>query len=334
MLCSNMSNRIVADRARCLLIDFDNAALTEPITPTSATDDEPQTADANVIGKELAERTVSKSGTSRANSLLSNIQQGTARYIARAVAKGQALPPTHPSILKFSPMPTLTGAALEAYTNAYGEDHYKTYSDPDGMVHGAVPPSRRNPTPPTAAFSHKPAHDVESIFWTLAVTLILALPEGSCEPEVFTNSAMSARECLIDHRIGETLEDWRSPIMRWDCDDFELALHPGLRECGLGELLAELAKQVRPEYMFLEPQPRLDHLHEAFRRILLNYLVDVQPDVQLNPGVSRIIPTKQEEDTKRKIQQMGWEPPAKRSRTEGSTRIVSTSTRTMSNFKE
>lgn len=77
LTCSDVSTKITMDRARCLLIDFDNAALTEPIPPTSeTTDDEPLTVDAAVIGKELAERTVSHLNCFRLECYLRTVSKG------------------------------------------------------------------------------------------------------------------------------------------------------------------------------------------------------------------------------------------------------------------
>lgn len=230
-------------------------------------------------------------------------------------------------------MPSLTGKALELYTRAYGQDQYEMFSDRDGKFHGGLPPSSPSGTLRTdIAFSHRPTHDVESIFWTLMVTLLLALPAESREVEEFRYPAKDARRWLIDHNITDEEDDRRGPMLKWDDDEFEFALHPGLREVGLGQLLVELARQVRPEYMYLEPRPHQDHLHEAFRRILLDYIVKMpkSSDVKLDTSASRVII---DDEDKRKAETVLWMPAAKRSRfsaLDGSSRVICTSARTLS----
>ena len=51
--------------------------------------------------------------------------------------------------------------------------------------------------------------------------------------------------------------------------------------------MQQLSLQVQPEYGLLNPPPAEDHLHEAFRRILLNHILSMEDDTPLTPNVSR-----------------------------------------------
>ena len=44
---------------------------------------------------------------------------------------------------------------------------------------------------------------------------------------------------------------------------------------------------MQPEYGLLNPPPAEDHLHEAFRRILLSHILSMEDDIPLTPNVSR-----------------------------------------------
>ena len=56
-------------------------------------------------------------------------------------------------------------------------------------------------------------------------------------------------------------------------DDWRHTLHPGL--AAFAPLITELAGQIKPEWEFLYSKPPDDHLHEAFRRIILTWIVNL-----------------------------------------------------------
>ena len=165
-------------------------------------------------------------------------------------------------------------------------------------MHGGEPPEGEDDTV-DLPFTHKPCHDVESIYWTLLYSLVKAHPAGA-PVEVSFPGVHLANQLVFQHTIpshsnqpGEGEEFTRSLFLSTPPYPVEQALHPTLRNHGLGMLLYQLAAQVLPEYTHLHPQPPADHLHEAFRRILLDFIVtlDTDPsrDVALDPDVSRQI---------------------------------------------
>ena len=179
-------------------------------------------------------------------------------------------------------MPELDGKAKDAYVKAYGQDVYSSYSDKgSNKVHGRQPPE---PSETPLPFSHRPDHDIESIFWVLVFTLMLALPKGPYEKPSprFYKGVKKIREHTIDRDEDVDLRDWffRLEPTEW----------PGLFHSKLSPIVGmveALSLQVYPEYGLLNPPPEEEHLHEAFRRILLNQILSMEDDIPLTPGVSR-----------------------------------------------
>lgn len=193
-------------------------------------------------------------------------------------------------------MPTLEGDAKQRYISAYGAEAYERWCDSDSSMHGGEPPKGDN-READVPFKHMPCHDVESIFWTFLYTLLFAQPTDG-QMEVSLNWAANVvRKTVLEHIIEGTgssgANDERRAFMMLSKGAIDESLHPTLQLRGLGELLHELAKHVAPEYAYLTPHPHLDHLHEAFRRILLAFIVDLEAhpekDVVLNPDVRRPI---------------------------------------------
>ncbi|KAI0075775.1 hypothetical protein K474DRAFT_1773051 [Panus rudis PR-1116 ss-1] len=236
------------DKSRSLLIDFDN----------SATLHEPESE--NKENKELAHRT------------------GTPRYIARSVRAGEVL---ERDFATFTPMPKLQGDVLELYKKVYSAETYDKYQDQPGITHGGtvIDESEELEMPP---FHHRPDHDVESMYWVLFKTLLLAYPDAPyAEPTPKFDSAWAA---IRDHTIS-SVYDTRIPILSHGVHTIEQILHPRLSS--LAPLLVSLGRQVKPEYAYLSPSPPADHLHEAFRRILLQHIVNMDDPIPLRPGWSR-----------------------------------------------
>jgi hypothetical protein len=182
-------------------------------------------------------------------------------------------------------MPDLCGKAKELYVEAHGQLTYDSYCDPDGTFHRGRPTTGRiNSTP---HFLHRPDHDVESIFWTLFSSLIRVYPRDSAHETDTHHCFNKAIKCLdtdvIDHDTGDS----RVEFTGWEEDEFQSALHPKLAT--LGTMLHRIYSQVEPEYAYLSPPPRPDHLHEAMGRLLLQQIVDIGDDtIPLDPSKSRV----------------------------------------------
>ena len=172
------------------------------------------------------------------------------------------------------------------YIATYGEDTYEAYNDKaPGIFHGSS--FTQSPDDDDLPqFTHRPDHDMESLFWVLLVTLTLAKPLG--EPDKVTSQCSSAWKILTNHVIDndEDSEDFRNIILTTSKHAWKHILHPKLTS--LTEMMHKLAHQVRPEYGLLESEPKRDHLHEAFRRILLEQILSMDDDpIPLTPNISR-----------------------------------------------
>ena len=207
--------------------------------------------------------------------------QGTPRYIARSVSVGEVLW-RKDIYAKFSPMPELQGKVKHAYIEAYGEEAYMSYNDTEPrMYHGAEFTCIPDDTP---TFTHRPDHDMESLFWVLVVVLILAKPLD--EPDEITPALSSTWAYFDNHTISKNPYDPRNNIFGLTERAWRELLHPKL-SC-LAGMLRKLADQVQPEYGLLDPQAKPDHLHEAFRRILLEQILAMDDDhIPLTPNVCR-----------------------------------------------
>lgn len=179
-------------------------------------------------------------------------------------------------------MPELEGRARDIYIEFYTQETYDLYSDEDDdTVHGRNPPKRSHSSLP---FSHRPDHDVESIFWVLVFAVMTALPKGAVDTP--SQAFYEGMKYLRGHTIEEgALGDSRDWFFFRDSNDWKRMLHSKLSP--IAKMMEDLAMQVYPEYGLLYPPPRPEHLHEAFRRILLNQILSMEDDIPLTPGVSR-----------------------------------------------
>ena len=207
---------------------------------------------------------------------------------------GRVLSPRDDAFLAFARMPELSGKAKDAYIATYGQDVYDKWCDDGDKYHGGQSLGEEALKQPRPAFTHRPDHDCESLFWTLLHSLVKALPLNGPHGLHFSVRHYTLKNVLFGHSIERRakVDDYRGIILRWLESDLESTLHPGLQERGLGLLLKQMAEQVQPEYAWLEPKPRVDHLHEAFRRLLLQFIIDFESDtrgdIELHPMQERI----------------------------------------------
>ena len=261
------------DNCRALFIDEDNSPLLGP--PHGATSED-------ACG-ELAYRTVSNDIDLLYNHAGLRLihRQGTPRFIARAVSIGESIGNVK-RCNTFVPMPQLSGKAKDAYIKAYGQDMYDEYSDKTSeTVHGRGQPKLyEDPRP----FTHRPDHDVESIFWVLLFTLLLATPKDSQEKPSRIFYAVIKR--MMYHTIDpDEIIDLRDRFFHLTLQEWSNLFHHKLSP--IVPMMDALADQVYPEYGLLDPPPKQDHLHEVFRRILLNQILLMEDNIPLAPGVLR-----------------------------------------------
>jgi hypothetical protein len=182
----------------------------------------------------------------------------------------------------FSPMPELQGKAKQLYLKAYGQTVYDSSTDKGGIFHGG-----NSTRVIQESFLHRPRHDVESVFWTLLSSILRVYPKGA-DPEANTAGELSiALKHLDSHIIHSHEPDNRGSLLNWTETAFETVLHPKL--ASLAPMFAAMCAQIRPEYAYLSPSPRREHLHEAMRRLLLQQIVDMGVDaIPLDPRAVRV----------------------------------------------
>jgi hypothetical protein len=291
------------DNSRCLLIDWDHSSgpttYTTSLLDYGTTDEDDAMSTSDNVGagqstrkaaplptsdsaKKLTTRTVGYISNSKSASPFTQSHpcQGTPAYIARAVSGGHLLKAM--STRSFQHMPELQGNAKGRYMQTYDQVLYDSFSDRDGLYHGGVVSDD-----PQEVFLHRPRHDIESVFWTLLSSILRVSPTG-CTPQENTNPEFSAVIHTLDsHVIGRCRLDSRELILDWREESLQAALHPKL--ASLAPMLVAMGTQIRPEYGYLSPSPRTEHLHEAMRRLLLQQIVDMGSDaIELDPHLVRV----------------------------------------------
>lgn len=165
-------------------------------------------------------------------------------------------------------MPQLEGRALELYEKHFGQKRYQDYNK--CRTDKLCEPSE---LPPVCV--HQPCHDVESYFWMIALFLFQAVPDEDVARTDDTLGAYYEQMEILQTGAAARAKGGkvRSTLLTEEVDDYRGVLHPGLAK--FASLIAELAIQVLPEWEFLSEQLPPDHLHEAFRRILLKWITDL-----------------------------------------------------------
>lgn len=215
-------------------------------------------------------------------SVYADFKQGTPRYIARAVASGQLITKLRMAKV-YHRMPELEAKAKELYLKNYGQDTYDAYIDVAANIYHGSKFQEPSNAPPS--FSHRPDHDVESLFWVLVFCVILALPLDA--DEELTQDFVDAWTVMETHAIvSDKTVDPRTYFLTIEKAGWEQMVHPKLSS--LAGMMIKLADQIAPEYGYLNPPPKRDHLHEAFRRILLEQILAMEDNpIPLTPNVFR-----------------------------------------------
>lgn len=187
-------------------------------------------------------------------------------------------------------MPELSDKARKLYDNTWGTATYEEYCDRNGTCHGCVVPDddalrARSKELSTEPFCHRPHHDVESMFWTLFVSLLKAVPRGDVQDEQgpYFRGAWKALE---EHTIGPVEKPFIDPrdnsVLRELVDDGPgrvcNILHPAFECTPLPKMITRLAQHVAPEYGLLEGISKPDHMHEVWRRLLLDCLIEMEDE--------------------------------------------------------
>ncbi len=175
-------------------------------------------------------------------------------FIARSVGSATLIYEEHPTA--FVPMPSLSVEAQKVYTAVYGQEAYDSYNDKEGQVHSSKVPVLKEDRPPAQEkFYHRPDHDIESVFWVLLATLLRAQPKTRTD-DVDLADYWEAYDYFLNHTIQTgRKQDSRTGLLNYTSAWFAEALDPKLR--GLAPMLRDMARQIRPEYAYLNPPPPL-----------------------------------------------------------------------------
>src|ERR1700733_10133900 len=187
-------------------------------------------------------------------------------FIARALASSFLSGPKAWTRPEF-PQLELGSDAETLYRRVYGE--FTDNQDPYVNVWNS-PVKGSKGDPETEPRAHEPYHDVESIFWVMAVFLLRALP---LEPENTDTTASRERfndawGAFSQHSIAPNTRDSRERFF----DDRGM-FHPDIEPFG-ARIMDRLSLYIQPDYIRLEVKPPDFHLHECFRRVLLSFICE------------------------------------------------------------
>lgn len=200
-------------------------------------------------------------------------------------------------------MPELRGKAKDVYLTTYGQTAYDVYTDiAEDTYHGG---KLHKPLPDlhSRTWAHRPDHDIESIFWIFAYVLVMATPLDALD-EPFQDLVKEWDNLRSHDTVKLRLLDYRAHILIMTEKSWSIELHSKLTP--IARTMVQLTDQISPEYGYLEPPPKADHLHEALRRILLNQILSMKDPLRLHPNTLREFDVRGEQERKR------WQDPFER----------------------
>lgn len=183
-------------------------------------------------------------------------------------------------------MPELSEKTKTIYIKAYGHKEYDAWTDKPGLVHGVA----AKITGTNECYKRCEEYDVESLFWVFISTLILASPiceyvEDKCAATIA--KLAEALTCFESAQCNGYDGDTRDVLLQWTEQDWREALPKALDP--VIPLVIALARQISPSYALLAKQPVTGHLHEAFRRLILDFIAEMVDPIILRPGVARSV---------------------------------------------
>lgn len=189
-------------------------------------------------------------------------------FIARSVAVSNVCGSEEWEPSSFPEMEPKSDAA-SLYEKAYGSFKQDPFSSAwNSTVCEFKDPKLRGPRP------HEPYHDVESMYWIMAVFLLKVLPLTPMTPETELSLANldNTWKLFSGHTMGTGSRDSRE-----DFFNHSDMLHPDVEAFGYS-ILSSLRRYVKPDYFRLGTPPPPFHLHECFRRRLLHAIVKARPN--------------------------------------------------------
>ncbi|KAF9477177.1 hypothetical protein BDN70DRAFT_838189 [Pholiota conissans] len=179
---------------------------------------------------------------------------GTELFMAKAIRQGKHLGIPGTTVV-YESIPEIMEQVRVAYKDAHPDRllHFPT-SDQPHFVRIPV-------TPDSSKIRHQLYHDAESAYWLLVRWAMLAFPAGSTPTEMAS-------------------EVW-TPLTGLGIDNRPFTLIDGALDQGyaaLEKLLSRIAIHLGNDRFWagVEPFSRTEFIHEAFQRVLLNFIVENQ----------------------------------------------------------
>ena len=186
----------------------------------------------------------------------------------------------------------LDGATKARYEKAHHDKtRYSRYNDDKFTRHGGVPKedaSAYEDAPPGASppFHHRGEHDVESIYWSLVCAILRVNPRGYRKARYATGVLKVTWNYLNSHEIpnareGKIIEDARNRILNYPLSFWRELLPNEMRD--VATLMYDVSRHIRSEYALWDwDDGKYDeaHLHEAFQRLILQYLANHPDDTK------------------------------------------------------
>ncbi|THG93488.1 hypothetical protein EW145_g8362 [Phellinidium pouzarii] len=201
-------------------------------------------------------------------------------FIAMAVSSGR-FPKvdemvSHTRLMHF---PKVSNNAKDKYIGAFDEERYDSYIN-------ALEDSDQIKSPgETVPFEHLPLHDMESLFWLLAVVLCNAQVPG--EKPAITLEYRQFYQTMKAHNPGHPGYDSRQAYVKDDL--WGACLHPKL-QC-VASMLNIMARYYNVPWVYWRKELNDYHAHEMMTRVLLDYImriIEKNEDVPLYLKENRI----------------------------------------------
>ncbi|THG93077.1 hypothetical protein EW145_g8480, partial [Phellinidium pouzarii] len=213
---------------------------------------------------------------------------GTPMFIATAVSEGRF--PTmgkvasYMRVLKF---PDMSKDAKDKYITAFDEERYLSYIEKHNTS------DLYKVITETAPFEHLPLHDMESLFWLLAVLLCTASVPEPEEKSCSTTEYERFWQIMKAHNPGDAGGDLRELfLLKSSPEIWEKRLHSKLQS--VSSMLDNMACYFAINWVYWRGELSDYHAHEMMVRVFLDHIVRIEQDnadVTINLKKKRPMPT-------------------------------------------
>ncbi|THG96496.1 hypothetical protein EW145_g7771 [Phellinidium pouzarii] len=213
---------------------------------------------------------------------------GTPMFIATAVSVG-SFPPVgkEAKYIRVDSFPKISEAAKAKYRKAYTKERYESYINALKNSDDIKRPRK------TAPFEHLPLHDMESLFWLLAVLLCTASVLEPEEKSCSTTEYERFWQIMKAHNPGDAGGDLRELfLLKSSPEIWEKRLHSKLQS--VSSMLDDMARYFSVNWVYWRGELNDDHAHEMMARVFLDHIVRIDhenADVIINLKKRRPMPT-------------------------------------------